>query len=148
MALAAADDGLDARDQLTLVEGLGQIIVGADAQSLDLVVQFRQAGQDQDRCGDAGGAKTAQNLIAVDVRQHQIQNDYVVVIQLSDLQPILTEIGGIDDEALGVQHQFNTFCDRGVVFDQQNPHGDIPTLMGQDHNLPNQMILMLTDDSA
>ena len=148
MAFAAADDGLDARDQLALVEGLGQIIVGADAQSLDLVVQLRQAGQDQDRRGDAGGTETAQNLIAVDVRQHQVQNDYVVVIQLSDLQPILTEIGGIDDEALGVQHQFNTFCDRGVVFDQQNPHGDIPTLMGQDHNLPNQMILMLTDDSA
>ena len=93
-------------------------------------------------------AQPAQHLIAVDVRQHEVENDDVVVVQLADLQPILAEIGGIDDEALGVEHQFDTFCDRGVVFDQQNPHGDIPTLMGQDHNLPNQMILMLTDDSA
>jgi hypothetical protein len=55
MALGAADDGLDAGDQLALVERLGQIVVGAEAQALDLVVELDEARQDQDRRVDRGG---------------------------------------------------------------------------------------------
>ena len=101
MALGAADDRLDAGDQLAPVEGLGQEVVGAEAQALDLVVELGEAGEDQDRRVDARGAQPAQHLIAVDVRQHQVEDDDVVVVELADLQPVLAEIGGIADEALG-----------------------------------------------
>ena len=39
MTLGAAHNRLDAGDELALVEGLGQIVVGTDAETLDLVVQ-------------------------------------------------------------------------------------------------------------
>ena len=49
MALRAADDGVDARDQLVLVERLGQVVVGAEAEAADLVLDAGEAGEDQDR---------------------------------------------------------------------------------------------------
>src|SRR3569832_1113261 len=49
VALGAADDRVDARDQLVLVERLGHVVVGAEAEALDLVLNAGEAGEDQDR---------------------------------------------------------------------------------------------------
>ena len=107
MALAAADDGLDAGDQLAAVERLGQIIVGAEAEALDLVIELGEAGENQNRGRDARGAQAAQHFVAVDIRQHQIEDDDVVIVDLADFEAVFAEIGGIDDEAFGLQHQFD-----------------------------------------
>jgi hypothetical protein len=45
VALGAADDGLDARDELVFVERLGHIIVGAEAQPADFIVDAGEAGK-------------------------------------------------------------------------------------------------------
>jgi len=37
VALGATDDGVDARDKLVLVKGLGKVVVSADPEALDLV---------------------------------------------------------------------------------------------------------------
>jgi hypothetical protein len=47
VALGAAHDGVDARDQFVLVERLGHVVVGADAEALDLVLDAGEAGKDQ-----------------------------------------------------------------------------------------------------
>ena len=49
VALGAANDRVDARDQLVLVERLGHVVVGAEAETFDLVLDAGEAGQDQDR---------------------------------------------------------------------------------------------------
>jgi hypothetical protein len=49
VALAAADDGVDARDQFFPVEGFGQVIVGAEAEALELAFRIVEPRQDQDR---------------------------------------------------------------------------------------------------
>src|SRR3546814_4778394 len=46
-------DRLDACDQFAFLERLGQVVVGTEAKPLDLVVEFAEAGQDQDRRLDA-----------------------------------------------------------------------------------------------
>src|SRR5262249_5086716 len=69
VALGAAHDRLDAGDQLALIERLGEIVVGTEAEPLDLVVQLGEAGQDQDRRVDARRTQPAQHLVGVDVRQ-------------------------------------------------------------------------------
>jgi hypothetical protein len=40
MTLGAADDRLDARDQLAAIERLGEEVVGTEAETLDLVIEF------------------------------------------------------------------------------------------------------------
>ena len=49
VALGAAHDGVDAGDQFVLVERLGHVVVGAEAETLDLVLDAGEAGEDQDR---------------------------------------------------------------------------------------------------
>src|ERR1051325_1065411 len=47
VALRAADDGMNARDQLASLKGLGQEIIGAEAEPLDLVVDLAEPRKDQ-----------------------------------------------------------------------------------------------------
>src|ERR1700693_2955022 len=49
VSLGTAHDGMDARHQLVLVERLGHVVVGTEAEPLDLVLDAGEPGQDQDR---------------------------------------------------------------------------------------------------
>ena len=118
MALGAADDRLNAGDQLAAVERLGEEVVGAESETLDLVIELGEPGEDQDRRAYPRGAKPAQNLIAVDVRQHEVEDDDVVVVELADLQPVFAEIGGVANEALGAQHHLDAGGGGRIVFYQ------------------------------
>ena len=127
MPRRASDDGLNPGQKLFLVERLGQVVVGAGAQSPDLVLGVGQARQDQDRGLHAAVAKPAQNLESIDVGQHDVENDNVVIIEFADFQPILAEIGRIDDHAGRFKYQFYALLLGGVVFDKKNAHVGLPT---------------------
>ena len=100
VALGAAHHGLDAGDQLVLVEGLGHVIVGAEAQGLDLGLDDGVAGQDQDGGLHLGDAQRLQHFEARHVGQLQVENDNVVVIKLTQIDPFFAEIGGVDVQGL------------------------------------------------
>ena len=122
VALGAAHDRLDAGDQLVLVEGLGHIIVGAEAQRLDLGFDNGVAGQDQDRRLHLGDAQRLQHFEAAHVGQLQVQHDNVVVIELAEIDPFFAEIGGVDVKAFAAQHQLDAARHGAVVFDQEYAH--------------------------
>jgi hypothetical protein len=54
VTLAAPHDGVNARHQLSLVERLGHVVVGAEAEAFDLVPDAGEAGEDQNRGLDLG----------------------------------------------------------------------------------------------
>ena len=124
MTLGAADDRLDAGDQLAAVERLGQEVVGAEAEALDLVIELDETGQDEDRGAHPRGAQPAQNLVPVDVRQQEVENDDVVIVELADLQAVFAEIGRVADEIFLAQHQLDAGGRRGIVLNQQYAHGN------------------------
>jgi hypothetical protein len=108
------------------VERLRQVVVRAEPQALQLVVEFREPGQDQDRRRHPRRPQPPQDFVAVDVRKHQVKNDDVVIVDLPDLQAVLTELGRIEDESLGLEHQFDALGERCIIFDQQNAHDGRP----------------------
>ena len=70
----AAEDALDAGDELARVERLRQVVVGADLEADDLVDVLVAGGQHQDR--HVGGlADAPADLEPVDVGQHQVEDD-------------------------------------------------------------------------
>ena len=122
MALRAADDGVDARDQLVAVERLGDIIVGAEAQGADLRVHLADARKDQHRGADLGGAQFLEHVIAVHVGQIEIEADDVVIVELAEVQALFAKIRRVDVEAFGGKHQLDALGGGRLVFDQQHAH--------------------------
>src|SRR5438105_6209970 len=70
----AAEDDADARHQLLQAEGLGDVVVAADGQTVDLVLGRVSSGEEDGRHVAAGGGDPAQHLVAVDVRQHDVED--------------------------------------------------------------------------
>jgi len=64
---------MDARQKLGTLEWLGDIIVGAKAETRDFGVSLAVASQDYDWSGDARNTQAAQHLVSMQVRQRQIE---------------------------------------------------------------------------
>src|SRR5204862_1274500 len=83
----AAQDRLDARDELARVERLRHVVVGADLEADDLVDVLVPRGQHQDRdirlLTDA-----AADLDPVDVREHEIEDDQRGLLALDSGQRV------------------------------------------------------------
>ena len=75
---------------------------------------------------DLGGPKLLQHVIAVHVGQVQVEKDDVVIIELAEIEALFPEIGGVDVEALGSEHQLDALGRRRLVFDQQHAHCLVP----------------------
>jgi hypothetical protein len=104
----------------------GEVVVGADPEALDLVFGAGEAGQDQDRRFHLGDAQRAQHLEAGHIGQVEIKQNDIVIVELSEINTFLAEVGRIDVEAFGLQHQFDRPRRRGVVLNQQNAHAKPP----------------------
>jgi len=122
VALGAAHDRMDARDQFVLVEGLGHVVVGADAETLDLVLDAGEAGEDQNGCFDFRDPKLLEHVVAGHVGQIEVEQDDVVVVEFSEIDAFFPEVRRIDVETLGFEHQFDRLRDGAVIFYQQNAH--------------------------
>lgn len=122
MTLRPADDSVNPRDQLDLMEGFGQILVRAHSEGADLGIQFRNPREDQHRSVDSAHSQLLEDVETVHVRQVEVETDEIVIIGFAEIEALLAQVGRVDIEPLGTQHQLEGTRDRSVVFDQQNPH--------------------------
>ena len=120
VAFCAPDDGVDARDQLASLKGLGQEIVGAEAEPLDLVVDLAEAGEDQHRRVDPGRPQFPQHLVSGHVWQHQIKDYEIRSIVARLLQSARTIGGGRNSVARLAQIQREQVGNVHLVFDDEN----------------------------
>src|SRR5580704_2627029 len=91
MSLRSTHEGLNARDQFVLMEWLSHIIVGAEPETLDLVLDIIEAREKQDRRLYLRTAHRAQHFKARHVRQVQIKDDDVIVIDLAQIDAFLRD---------------------------------------------------------
>ena len=68
----------DPRDQLGEPERLGQVVVGADRQPLDEVLECPRRGQHQDPGLRPLAADRAAHVVAVEARQVAVEHEHVV----------------------------------------------------------------------
>ena len=78
--MGAAEDGLDAGDEVAHGEGFGDVVVGAEAEAGDHVVVGVAGGEEDD--GDVGGLRVGfeapGHLESVEVVHHDVEEDEVV----------------------------------------------------------------------
>jgi hypothetical protein len=92
VSLRAAHDSLNARHQFVPVEWLGHVVVGAEAETLDLVHDADNAGEDQDRCLHLGDAQGSEHLEARHIGQVQVEQDDVVIIERAESEALYTSL--------------------------------------------------------
>ena len=94
------------------------MVVGAEAETFDLVLDAGEAGQDEDRRLDLANPQRPQHLEARHIRQIQIEQDDVVIIELAQIDALFAEVGRVDVEALRLEHQLDRLRGHAIVFDQ------------------------------
>ncbi|MBG9885105.1 hypothetical protein ABE10_00595 [Bacillus toyonensis] len=88
----AAQDRLGAGDDLVEAEGLGDVVVAAGVEPLDLVLRVVLRGEEEDRSGEAGAPKALGDAEPVHVGEHDVEDDEV---------GLLLEDGGDGGGAVG-----------------------------------------------
>src|SRR4051812_26942245 len=118
----AAHQGPEARDEDQKGERLGQVVVGTEVECVRLVVLAVLGGEHQDRHPDAGRAQPTAYLVAVEPRQHDVQDDHVVGVDLGVEQPLRPVVHHVDDKSFGRQSAPDILGQADLVFDQQHSH--------------------------
>ena len=88
--MRALEDVGDAQRQFARLEWLGQIIVGADFETLDTALRLVARGQHQNRHGRAG-ANGAGEIEAALARHHDVE-DHEIEVEAAEL---CARIGGV-----------------------------------------------------
>ena len=120
---SAAQQRLDAHDQLGECERLGEVVVGAGLKIVNLVLGGAARRQDQDGHALVGSPDPAQHFLTGELRQHQIEDDQIVFVSLRELPATQAILGHIDRIALRAQRPRHELGNLLLVFHQQQSHG-------------------------
>ena len=113
---------MDAGGQLARVERLGQIVVCADLQSDDAIDVLAAGGQQNDGHGGAP-SKGAQNLEAVLLGQHHVENDELVAAARREIDCACARMMGIDIKPFAAQQLADQLAQLPVVVHDQDGPG-------------------------
>ena len=114
-----AKDGADAGDQLARVERLGDVVVGAQLEPDDRVDVLGARGQHDDR-RLAATADLAAHLPAVQLGEHQVEDDERWVVPLVEDERLATFARGQHLEALLLEVEADEIDDVALVVDDQD----------------------------
>ena len=117
----AANQGAEARKKFGKVERLDEVIVGAGVESAHAVFGCITRSEQED-----GSlflfAEASQNFPAVETREHEVENDSIVVIGFGFEEAGIAGFGGIDGVAFFAQG-FGQIAEQArFVFDNKNSH--------------------------
>jgi hypothetical protein len=119
----AAHQRSDAGLQFIEVEGLGQVVVGAGVEAEDLVAQRAARRDDDDRCGQAFGARQAQHVQAIEPRHGEVEQHDVRHAGAPAAQGLGAVVADADPEAAPLERALQRGLHGGVVFDDEQLHG-------------------------
>src|SRR6202042_649129 len=91
-------------------------------ETLDLVLDAGEAGEDQDRCFDLRHRKLLEHIVTRHARQIEAEEDNILIVKFSEIDAFFPEVRRIDVETLGFEHQLDRLRDGAVIFYQQYAH--------------------------
>ncbi len=114
------DHAVDLDEELLVIPGLGEIVVGAELEGVDRGLD-RAVGGDHENGGFAVVlADLVEHVHAGAVGHHEVEQDEVVAADLHFLEPFGGVLGLIDGIAFRGEEDFQAFADIGLVVDYQH----------------------------
>ena len=118
---AAADEGAQAGEQFVEIERLDHVIIRAGVETFDAVARLVARGEHENgSCFDF--AEALENFPAVELGQHHIQDDGVVVVALGFVETVLAVGGGVHGVAFLAQRLRDAAKQVRFVFHDQDSH--------------------------
>jgi hypothetical protein len=112
-------DGVDTRSEFARVEGLGEVVIGADFQADDAVHVVTVCGEHDD--GDGGGcADLAENFEAAHAGEHHVENDQGIGAGESAAEADTAVMDGLGAQALRNEVFRDEFAQLDIVIHDQN----------------------------
>ena len=121
-AFRSPDHRLQPRLELGQIERLGEVVVSAEVQAPDAVLEITARRQDHDRARAATLPKPLQHDQPVHRRQRQVEHDRVVVLGAQQRVSLRTVAGLIDRVAVALQGLAEPGGELQAVFDEQQAH--------------------------
>lgn len=118
-----AQDASQPRRQFLEMEGLGEIVVGTEVESLYTILRRATSREHQNGCGIARIAQRTEHGIAVELRQHHVQHDGVEMIVHRKIESRLAIGDGFHDVPFLFKATLDEAGDLAFVFDNQYSHG-------------------------
>ena len=119
LGVGAAQQGAHAGHELTRREGLDEVVVGAQLQADDAVLDLALCGQHDDR--HAGGlADGATDALAGELGQHEVKDHEVKGVLLELLDGALAVADAAHDVALALEVGSHGVADCLLVLNKQN----------------------------
>ena len=119
---APAVERADPRQQLVEAEGLGEVIIRAGVEAPHDILGGVERGEHEDRGRPALPAQLGGDLEAVLLRQHDVEQDDVVVVDMRQHRGLVPVGGDVHRVSFLLQSLFNEARDLPVVFDDEYPH--------------------------
>src|ERR1035438_2005754 len=119
----APQKGFHPGEQLPDAEGLGDVIVRAQFQAADNVILLPLGGEHDDGHVQLAGPGSPADLIAIDLRQHQVQQQQVRRFLQQGIQSLLAVPGGADHIALSFKVVLQPAQQCRIVFNDQDGFG-------------------------
>ena len=108
--------------ELVELKRLGEIIIGAGVQSADYVFGRVTRREHQDWSGPPLPPELSGNLEAVLLREHDVEQDGIVVVDVRHRRRLIPVTSNVHDISFLAQPLFDESGDFPVVFHQQNLH--------------------------
>ncbi len=125
----AAQQSPQARQHFLHVERLGDIVVGAGVNPLDLVAPSVAGGQDQDRHGASGAAPGFEDRDPVAFGQADVQHHRVIRFGVAAEPAFLAIECAVHCVACSLQGRGHLPVEIPIVLDNQKPHALLATLI-------------------
>jgi len=139
--LGAPGQRTNPRDQLRESERLGQVVVRAQAEPSDPILDPRRSGQHQHARASALADECLADPVAVNAWKVTIEHDHVVVVDRGMPQPGRAVERDVDGHAVALQAERDRLGQLSMVLDHQHAHSACkqssgsPTTASQDRRV-------------
>ena len=125
LRIASPGERTQAREELGKRKRLHQVVIRAAVETGNAVIDGVPSGQHQHRRPDAGCAHAPADLEAVDVRQHHVQHDRVVLVRLRHPHSDVAAVGDVGRKPLVDEAAPDEARHPQLVFDDEHAHDRI-----------------------
>lgn len=123
VAGAAPEDGVETGDELVGVEGLRQVVIGAEVQAFDAFVEGGAGGEEEDGDRAAELADLAEDAEAIATGEHDVQDQGIEGAGGGEGEGVVAIVADVHDEARGLERLADEGGDLPLVFSHEHFHG-------------------------